>query len=37
MRTSLAKDLAVVAKEIKANAEKSRSVQEAQVIINSNK
>ena len=37
MRTSLAKDLAVVAKEIKANAKKSRSVQEAQVIINSNK
>ena len=37
MRTSLAKDLAVVAKEIKANAEKSRTVQEAQVIINSNK
>jgi HK97 family phage prohead protease len=37
MRTSLAKDLAVVAKEIRANAEKSRSVQEAQVIINSNK
>jgi HK97 family phage prohead protease len=37
MRTSLAKDLAVVAKEIKANAKKSRTVQEAQVIINSNK